>query len=333
MAHDDVQVWKGRCVVATSVDIHANKLVSCFKCRSPAGRARSFHDPCSACTALCQPKVGPERYTAATRRAPAARPFACVFRWHCKPIAAHRMLAGCCVVQGAGVGCRGEDTDRRKRVLTMPARGTALKNDHSPRLEQSRQARCDGTRSAKRRACCLFVPDAAVATVPPRRWPGRLGPKTTMSVVPSHRHRAVIISAAFFAALLLTPCGAVNFVTPSFAAGHSIDSTWPGTMSGVAAADMDKDGDVDVVASGMYVSWYESDGSPTAPSWTQHVLANVTGGNLGSCGAVAVGDLNQVRMWLCDGRVAESSAHVRCAFSTNTQFSLPFSLDEVIFVS
>ena len=57
MAHDDVQVWKGRCVVATSVDIHAKKLVPCFKCRSPVGRARSFHDPCSGARPCANQKL------------------------------------------------------------------------------------------------------------------------------------------------------------------------------------------------------------------------------------------------------------------------------------
>ena len=80
-------------------------------------------------------------------------------------------------------------------------------------------------------------------------------------------------------------------VSPTFPTGHVVDPSWSGAQSGVAIADVDGDGDVDVVASGSLVSWYESDGG-SVPAFTQHVLANVT---VGSCGAVAVGDLNQAR--------------------------------------
>ena len=89
-------------------------------------------------------------------------------------------------------------------------------------------------------------------------------------------------------------CHALSFVTPKFATSYTVDAASPGTISAVTAADIDGDGDMDVLASGLYVSWYESDGG-SPPMFLQHRIGNATGGSAGCSGALAVADLNQVR--------------------------------------
>jgi hypothetical protein len=77
-------------------------------------------------------------------------------------------------------------------------------------------------------------------------------------------------------------------------------------MNDVSTADLDGDGDLDVLATGINIAWYENDGSPTVGDWVMHSLIDVVDGasDVHAADLDGDGDLDVISSSYLDDRVA-----------------------------
>eukprot|EP00632_Arachnochrysis_sp_CCMP2950_P016844 CAMPEP_0185701558 /NCGR_PEP_ID=MMETSP1164-20130828/9724_1 /TAXON_ID=1104430 /ORGANISM="Chrysoreinhardia sp, Strain CCMP2950" /LENGTH=245 /DNA_ID=CAMNT_0028368627 /DNA_START=44 /DNA_END=778 /DNA_ORIENTATION=+ len=118
------------------------------------------------------------------------------------------------------------------------------------------------------------------------------GPTITVAALLCARAAEAYFGGASLGAAARRLASAANCSRVRFSSKRVITRTAEGASS-VAAADLDADGDVDVVSASIWddtIAWYENDGG-SRPSFTKHVITTTADG----ANSVAVADLDADR--------------------------------------